>query len=77
MLNFVSGIDHIDLSRIDARPDLAGSQSLGLADGLADHAVWLQAGARGTAVLADVTGDGRADLRVFVLGIVTVDDLIL
>ncbi len=77
VLNFVSGVDHIDLSRIDARPDLAGSQSLGLADGLADHAVWLQAGARGTAVLADVTGDGRADLRVFVLGIVTVDDLIL
>ncbi len=77
VLNFTSGIDRIDLSLLDARPDLLGNQMLGFSDGPADHAAWLRVEARGTAVLADVTGDGRADLRVFVLGIVTVDDLIL
>ncbi|OYU18797.1 MAG: hypothetical protein CFE34_08755 [Rhodobacteraceae bacterium PARR1] len=77
VVNFSSGIDHIDLTLMDADAGLSGHQGLGLSDGPAGHSVWLQAEARGTAVLADVSGDGRADFRVFVLGVVSVDDLIL
>lgn len=77
VLNFTTGLDRIDLSLIDANPDLAGEQALVFSEGRADHAVWLRVEAQGTAILADLDGDARADLRIFVAGLAAADDMIL
>lgn len=77
ILNFVSGVDQIDLAAIDADARQSGHQTLSFDDGPAAHSVWITTRSGSSVVLADVTGDGRAELRIFVQGLVTADDLIL
>lgn len=77
IVNFVSGLDHIDLSAIYANAREAGAQALTVADGPTAHSVWSVPHPGGEVFLSDVTGDHRAELRITVQGLVTADDMIL
>lgn len=77
IVNFVSGLDHVDLSAIDADAREAGAQALTIADGPTAHSVWSVPHPGGEVFLSDVTGDHRAELRITVQGLVTADDMIL
>jgi serralysin len=71
---FENGIDRIDLSAIDANPDLSGNQAFTFIGGAAfTHGTvgqlrfhtWGQGNDYGI-VEADVNGDGRADFQIFI-----------
>ncbi|MGR3197376.1 MAG: family 16 glycosylhydrolase [Paracoccus sp. (in: a-proteobacteria)] len=72
--DFVSGIDLIDLSHLDADSERRGQQDLVFADAAGTaHALWASAAGNGVLVQADVTGDGKADFEVLVLGLKSLD----
>ena len=69
-----SGIDLIDLSHLDADSERRGQQDLVFADAAGTaHALWASAAGNGVLVQADVTGDGKADFEVLVLGLKSLD----
>lgn len=80
ILNFVSGIDKIDLSDIDVNAEVEGDQDFTFGDTTpGNHAVWLESTTGGVIVKADVTGDGLADLSIRVAnvtGLVATDFLL-
>lgn len=77
IFEFQSGTDRLDLSAIDADLLRGGNQAFGLADSAAANSVWISPSGGASHVLADVTGDAQADLRVIVRGLVVAEDLIL
>lgn len=83
---FETGIDRIDLSAVDANTLVAGDQAFTIGALTAGQAGRLQilspTGATWTALLADVDGDGAADMTIFVYGatgqaLVTAADIIV
>jgi Ca2+-binding RTX toxin-like protein len=74
--NFISGIDKIDLSGIDARTTLGGDQAFTFNGSTAKaNAVWFQsanldsnARTNEIVIYGDVTGDGRADFEIGLIG---------
>lgn len=61
--------DDIDLRGIDANGDMAGDQAFGFGSKAASHAVWTVDAGKDLLVRADVTGDGKADLEIKVMGV--------
>ncbi|MFC0202010.1 M10 family metallopeptidase C-terminal domain-containing protein [Paracoccus rhizosphaerae] len=72
--DFISGIDLIDLSNVDADSDRRGQQDLVFPNtaGTA-HSLWTSAAGNGVLVQADVTGDGKADFEVLLLDLKSLD----
>jgi Ca2+-binding RTX toxin-like protein len=82
LLDFTSGTDKIDLSGIDANPATAGDDAFTFigASAFSGVAGQLRAEVHGSQVhiLADVDGDGRADLHIIASGTqILVSDFIL
>jgi Ca2+-binding RTX toxin-like protein len=86
IVQFETGIDRIDLSAVDANTLVAGDQAFTIGALTAGQAGRLQilspTGATWTALLADVDGDGAADMTIFVYGatgqaLVTAADIIV
>lgn len=73
---FVSGLDKIDLTQIDAHTTVAGHQSLAFSDLTpAAHSVWLRLSGASLVVRIDVTGDGVMDAEISLGGISSVTAL--
>lgn len=71
--DFETGIDKIDLSRIDANTELAGDQAFvfgASAEGAAS--LWVQNGY----LMGDTNNDGVADLAIYVVGTVVATDIL-
>ena len=66
--DFATG-DLIDLSAIDANPDVGGDQAFSFSESAAAHSVWVVASGAGYIVYADVTGDAVADFELHVAGV--------
>ncbi|WP_176556089.1 M10 family metallopeptidase [Rubellimicrobium rubrum] len=68
---FVPGVDDLDLQRIGAGGSAAHwNGNLAFADdGPAAYSVWWAAGSDGVTLRGDVSGDGRADFEIRILGI--------
>lgn len=67
--DFVSGIDLIDLERIDADTRVAGDQDFTLGTGPRAHAVWWSKAGADLLVCGDVNGDRAADFEIRVTGL--------
>jgi Ca2+-binding RTX toxin-like protein len=78
--DFISGLDELDLSGIDANSRTAGDDLFKFSGTTAQaHSVWYAAG-RGEVILrADVNGDMKADFEIRLVGLkgMTADDFIL
>ena len=67
---FVSGIDDIDLSGIDANSRTSGDGAFAFSGTTAQaHSVWYTSGRGEIIVRGDVNGDGRADFDIRVVGV--------
>lgn len=70
VFDFVSGVDVFDFRSMDADTAAAGDQNFAFSTtGAAANSVWTETAAGGLTVMADNTGDGVADLLVFVDGV--------
>lgn len=68
--DFVRGQDHVDLSRMDARPGSGGDDDFSWGGrSAADHAVWWANAKDGVLLRADLNGDARADVEVLLRGL--------
>ncbi|WP_265502620.1 family 16 glycosylhydrolase [Paracoccus beibuensis] len=73
--DFISGVDLIDLSDVDANDGQHGLQSLKLTKDVGSaHAVWTIVTGNDMLVQADVTGDGRADFELLVMQTAKLDE---
>jgi hypothetical protein len=63
--NFVSGIDDIDLTRIDANTALTGDQAFNFAATAAANGLWCIKSGTGLILRCDVTGDTTADMEIY------------
>lgn len=78
--DFTTGLDHIDLSGIDANLAIAGNQSLAFSDTFAAaNSVWYSVFSANLRLRADVDGDAIADFEVALINAqsLTADDFIL
>ena len=78
--NFISGIDEIDLSGIDANTLSSGNQTFGFSGTLSSaFSVWFRVEGSNLTVNADVSGDGVADFMISVHSSVSLmeDDFVL
>lgn len=67
--DFNTGVDVIDLRRIDADQTTAGNQSFAFStSGAANMAVWSNTFAHKTLIFVDVDGDSRADFSIHLKG---------
>ncbi|TNC48366.1 hypothetical protein FHG66_14710, partial [Rubellimicrobium rubrum] len=71
--DFVSGVDDIDLSAIDARTSSTSTNEAFAFSGqtAAANSVWWTATSEGVLLRADATGDGVADMEVMLRGLTT------
>jgi Ca2+-binding RTX toxin-like protein len=69
--DFVSGVDDIDLTGIDARTSTTGTNDAFAFAGrtAAAHSVWWTTTSEGVLLRADATGDGVADIEVMLRGV--------
>lgn len=70
--DFVSSVDDIDLSALDANTKLAGNQSFGFGNGTATkNAVWFKTVGTDVTVSGDVNGDRIADFQIVLKGAIS------
>lgn len=73
IMDFVTGLDRIDFSAIDADTAMAGEQTFGaLRTAAGANALWWAMSGADALIFGDVTGDATADLTLRLVGITAV-----
>jgi len=78
IFDFRSGVDKIDLSRIDGNTNVSGNQDLAYSNKAASHSVWTTKSGNGVLVQVDNNGDLKADMSILIQGLSSIaqDDFI-